>query len=546
MKGFNFSYDKSSCTSEIVHINKFSLKIKDKVLFEDSLLSLSPGNIYGLIGKNGCGKTTLLKHIATNQFPLNERMMVLYVEQEIEDTDETPVEILLKSNRQMTELKEKLEKIEIKMNKEDVEKKIYQEYGELNEQLNSYNFEQEDALVRKILYGLGFSDQMMKQPGKLFSGGWKMRISLARALYIKPDLLLLDEPTNHLDLEAVIWLGNYLESWQKIALVVSHNVGFLNQVTTHIINIENYKLATYKGDYYMFKKNYRNKQKSMMKKWNKFEKKVKQMKKKQVNKKEIQAFIKKSDISKPEKEYVVNVEFPEIPVFKGNIITMDNVSFSYPDNPIFNKVCFGVAMRSRITLVGKNGSGKSTLLKLIMGEIKPTVSRGISDLECQGYISRTKGLRIGYYHQHFDSNLPLDKTPVEYLLSIVPDELIWNNRMHTVRSYLGRIKLEGNCHTKTMDQLSGGQKARVALVKLMFQRPHLILLDEPTNHLDIETVEALIEGLNNYDGGIMVITHEPELITRLNSQLWVLRDKKIEFYRNTFDNYCTEIVDGIE
>lgn len=518
MNSFNFNYDKSSCTSEIVHINKFSLKINDKVLFRDSLLSLSPGNIYGLIGKNGCGKTTLLKHIATNKFPLHERMMVLYVEQEIEDTDDNPVEILLKSNKNLA--------ID---NNED--------YEELNDQLNVFNIDKESAIIKKILHGLGFSDEMMKQSGRLFSGGWKMRISLARALYIKPDLLLLDEPTNHLDLEAVIWLGNYLESWKKIALVVSHNVGFLNQVSTHIINIENYKLVTYRGDYHRFKKNYRNKQKHMAKEWNKFEKKVKQMKtKKKINKNEINAFIKKSTAVKPEKEYKVKVEFPDIPRFKGNIINVDDISFAYPDNCIFKKINFGIDMNSRITLVGKNGSGKSTLLKLITEEIKPD----------KGYILRQKGLRIGYYHQHFASNLPFDKTPVEYLLSIVPNELIINDKMHTVRCYLGRIKLEGNCHTKPMNQLSGGQKARVALVKLMFQRPHLILLDEPTNHLDIETVEALIEGLNDYDGGIIVITHESELITRLNSQLWILKDNQLHFSRYTFDDYCDEIISYLD
>ena len=169
-------------------------------------------------------------------------------------------------------------------------------------------------------------------------------------------------------------------------------------------------------------------------------------------------------------------------------------------------------MESVVTLVGKNGSGKSTLLKLIMGELQPS----------SGNIWRQNGMRIGYYNQHFENTLPLDQSPVEYLESIFPENLQSVNKIHTIRGYLGQMRLEGKAHVQKIGELSGGQKARVAMVKLIFTLPHFILLDEPTNHLDLETIEALIEGLKNYNGGIMVITHEEELITQLDSQLWVL------------------------
>ena len=167
-----------------------------------------------------------------------------------------------------------------------------------------------------------------------------------------------------------------------------------------------------------------------------------------------------------------------------------------------------------------------------MGELEPS----------EGTVVKQNGLRIGYYHQHFESLLPKDKTPIEYLEETVPEQLISGNKMQTVRKYLGTLKLEAEAHNSTIDSLSGGQKARVAFISLLFQKPHFILLDEPTNHLDIETVEALIEGLKEYKGGLMVITHEPEMITNLESELWILENNKITFYNNTFEDYCDSLI----
>ena len=520
-----------------ISISNFTIKANDKPLFLDSSLVLVKPSINGLIGKNGCGKTTLLKKLADREFPIDKKIMILYVEQEIEETDENPIQYIFKSNRRLNEINNRVIELESKMSDDIFSDEMMEEYQDLQNELNQYEIQKQEPMIKRILYGLGFSDPELYQSCKLFSGGWRMRIALAKALYMQPDILLLDEPTNHLDLEAVIWLSDYLDNWKNIALVVSHNVGFLNRVCTNMMNIEDFKIVNYRGNYNSFKKNFKNKQITITKKWNNFEKKLKKFKKKSKSKNDIQDFIKKNIVPKPEKKYNLKIRFPETSVYTGPIIQVEDLSFSYNnDTQIFNKINFRLDMDSRITLVGKNGSGKSTLLKLIVDKLKPN----------QGRIWRAKNLKIGYYDQHFENSLPLDMTPVEYLESIFPKQLMNMDKVHTIRGYLGSMRLNSREHLKKIKELSGGQKARVAMVKLIFTMPHFILLDEPTNHLDLETIEALIEGLKNFNGGIMVITHEEELITKLDSQLWILENKKINFYRDTFDDYCDKIIDSIK
>jgi len=538
MDNFNLIVGKSNCTPNVVQVNNFSIAIGSKILFSDSELVLAQGCVYGLIGKNGCGKTTLLNMIKNKEFPIDKRMLVLYVEQEIEETDKNPVELLMESNGEFYKINKRFMELEMIMEEDDFMERedsddIMDEYTQIEQEMKGFVPEAEEAKIKKILIGLGFTQELMTQPSNLFSGGWKMRISLAKALYIKPDLLLLDEPTNHLDLEAIIWLSNYIETEyhgdkKRMALVVSHNIGFLNQVCTNILNIENGKLVTYRGNYSSYKFNFNKKVVTHEKEWNKLMKK-----KKGKTKKEFDEIVKKSGLEEPPKPYVIKVDFASVPHVKGNLLSVQDLSFSYGSRQIFDMVDFGIDIDSRITLVGKNGVGKSTLLKLIMGEIEPS----------NGYVTRHNNLRVAYYHQHFENFLPKDKTPVEYLESQVPEDLVQGSKMQTVRKYLGTLKLEAQTHNSLIGNLSGGQKARVALIDIIFQKPHLILMDEPTNHLDIETVEGLIEGLQSFEGGLMVITHEPELITNLESQLWILRNNKIEFYNNTFEDYCQSIID---
>lgn len=540
---FNFIYEKFTYNFNSLSLSNFNLNINSKSLFEDSSLTLSYGQRYGLIGKNGYGKSSLLKQF--KNICDEDKLRILYVEQELILDDRKPVQYILDSNIKLKYYQEQVDLLTKEVEESEFNEELYNKLAEAEDNLSSFNPDKEEALINKILFGLSFTKEMLEQETRLFSGGWQMRISLARSLYLEPDLLLLDEPTNHLDLEAIIWLSDYLLNWKKIAIVVSHNIGFLNNTSTYILNIENKKLESYKGNYYKFKSAFEKKLVEMKKKWDIYDKKYKEMKKKGITKNKLDEWTKKNIVLRPEKDYNNRIEFFETNKFNSNIIKFENVSFSFgnltplsldrlegldpvhysnpPNNQIIDNVTFGLDMDSKVTLVGLNGSGKSTIIKLLMNELKPD----------SGYINIKDGVRVGYYNQHFDQHLPFDKSPIDFLRNLL------DINEEQIRSYLGRINLESTAHTKLIGELSGGQKARVALIKLIFERPHILLLDEPTNHLDIETVEALIDCLEIYKGGILLITHEPELINRIESKIWYLdKDKKkINFNIENYDQY---------
>jgi len=531
-------------------------------LLENTKLIISNGEKYGLVGKNGIGKTSLLNYIYQVYSSNNDIYMV---NQEIKITDDNVINYILQSNQKRNDLIDRYNKINEKMNNETHEKMnnetyekmnnetyekmnnethdtILKEFKEITEIMNNLEIDKDESKIKKILYGLGFTIEDQNKSVSTFSGGWKMRISLATALFNKPELLLLDEPTNHLDLEACIWLTEYLSEWKNTLLIVSHDIHFLDNICTQIMHINNdtKKLKYYKGNYTKYEKMKEVDDKTLENEWNKLEKTISDMKKKSTKKEIIDEYIKKKNLEPKPKPYKILVEFPEVGLIEGNIIECNDISFGYSkDKLLFKNISFGIDMNSRITFVGKNGIGKTTLMNILLGKLEAS---GICSNKLSyndDYIRRDLRLRIEYYSQHAIQELPHEMTPMEYIGTINKKADI-----SYIRKLLGKIGINGDLQQRPIKSLSGGQKVRVAFVAIQIQNPHLIILDEPTNHLDIETIQALIKGINEYNGGVLMITHDIRLITETNSVLYQITEDGI--YETTYDEYENEILNNLE
>lgn len=525
-----------------IKVDGFSISAKGKDLFKNANLQITHGRKYGLVGPNGHGKTTLLKHIASRSMNIPANIDILLCEQEVQADDTKAIDTVLNADKKRLALLKECEEL----NKNDPgNERLKEVYEELNA-IGAYSAE---ARARKILSGLGFTKNMMEKATKDFSGGWRMRVSLARALFLEPTLLLLDEPTNHLDLNAVIWLDNYLQSWKKTLLIVSHDQSFLDNVCTDIIHLDQLKLHNHKGNYGTFKKMLEQKRKEQLRAYEKQEKNLGLLKgsgksTKQAEKSQKEALLKKAQknqtksmaneeaekplelLQKP-KDYIVKFSFPSPSPLSPPVLGLHGVTFAYAgQKPLFEDLNFGIDMDSRVAIVGRNGAGKSTLLKLLTGELEPTSG------ECR----RNHRLRIGKYNQHSADQLDVNVTSVEYIMSK------YNMNYQDARKTLGKFGLPGYAHTIAIRDLSGGQKSRVAFADLACSAPDVLILDEPTNNLDIESIDALADAINEYKGGVIVVTHDERLIRDTNCQLWSLKDKELTEVDGDFDDYRYELL----
>ena len=533
LDGFTYIFENNSITSDYRNFNikNFSISTNKKNLFDNASLNIVYGNNYGFVAPNGNGKSTIMNFISKKIFPICDELDILLVEQEIKPSDKLIIDEVLDANEKRSKLIDKINNIEFEIEEnDDYDLKLVDELNYLRDELEIIGLEKDKVKVIKILNGLGFSNNDYTKKVKEFSGGWRMRIAIAKALYLEPTLLLLDEPTNHLDLNAVIWLTSYLENWKNSLIVVSHNQYFLNDICDEIIHIDNNKIYQYKGNYYKFIDINNQKRKNHEKEWTKIEKKIKEMKSKNTTKKEIQEYISKLEIKRPEKDYLVNINFGDNSKIQGSLVTIDDVYFGYNNDNILEKINFGLDQESRITIVGANGSGKSTFINLLVGNLQPK----------SGYIYVKHGIKIGYYNQHFIDVLPMESTCIEYLQTIKDLE------EQDIRKYLGTIGLEASAHLKKIGELSGGQKARVVLVSLQMQEPQILIMDEPTNHLDIESINGLIEGINNFEGCVVLVSHDMELITQTECVLWECKNKSISKFRGDYDLYKEIILESLK
>ncbi|XP_008419416.1 ATP-binding cassette sub-family F member 1 isoform X4 [Poecilia reticulata] len=488
-----------------IKLEKFSISAHGKELFVNADLLIVAGRRYGLVGPNGKGKTTLLKHIANRALSIPPNIDVLLCEQEV-IADETPaVQAVLKADTRRLKLLDEEKMLQARLEKG--EDSVAQRLEKVYEELRVIGAAAAEAKARRILAGLSFTPEMQNRATKRFSGGWRMRVSLARALFMEPTLLMLDEPTNHLDLNAVIWLNNYLQSWKKTLLIVSHDQSFLDDVCTDIIHLDNQKLYYYRGNYLTFKKMYVQKQKELQKQYDKQEKKLKELKAggkstKQAEKQTKEALTRKQqkgkkkgpqeeesleapELLKRPKEYTVKFTFPNPPPLSPPILGLHSVDFGYEgQKALFKNVDFGIDMDSRICIVGPNGVGKSTLLLLLTGKLNPI----------KGEMRKNHRLKVGFFNQQYADQLNMEETATEYLMRN------FNLPYQDSRKCLGRFGLESHAHTIQISKLSGGQKARVVFSELACRQPDVLILDEPTNNLDIESIDALSEAINEYKG----------------------------------------------
>nr|XP_043626001.1 ABC transporter F family member 4-like [Erigeron canadensis]XP_043626021.1 ABC transporter F family member 4-like [Erigeron canadensis]XP_043626027.1 ABC transporter F family member 4-like [Erigeron canadensis] len=555
--------DEADANVKDITVDNFSVSARGKELLKNASVKISHGKRYGLVGPNGKGKSTLLKLLAWRKIPVPKNIDVLLVEQEIVGDDRTALEAVVSANVELVELRQEvaslLEAPEAESGNEvedggDSGEKL----AELYEKLQIMGSDAAEAQASKILAGLGFTKVMQTRATRSFSGGWRMRISLARALFIQPTLLLLDEPTNHLDLRAVLWLEEYLCRWKKTLVVVSHDRDFLNTVCNEIIHLHDLKLHLYRGNFDDFESGYEQRRKEMNKKFETFDKQVKAAKragnqKQQEKVKEKAKFAVKEQKKKskgkadeeeeiPEapqrwRDYTVTFHFPEPTELTPPLLQLVDVSFSYPEREDFklSEVDVGIDMGTRVAIVGPNGAGKSTLLNLLAGDLNPT----------EGEVRRSQKLRIGRYSQHFVDLLTMGETPVQYLLRLHPDQEGFS-KQEAVRAKLGKFGLPSHNHLTPIAKLSGGQKARVVFTSISMSRPHILLLDEPTNHLDMQSIDALADALDEFTGGVVLVSHDSRLISRVcadeeKSEIWEVDDGVVLAYDGSFEDYKQEL-----
>ncbi|XP_057983024.1 ABC transporter F family member 4 [Malania oleifera] len=558
--------DDADANIKDITIDNFSVSARGKELLKNASVKISHGKRYGLVGPNGMGKSTLLKLLAWRKIPVPRNIDVLLVEQEVVGDDRTALEAVVSANEELVKLRREVASLQNSSLTEDEGKDedegddAGEKLAELYEKLQIMGSDAAEAQASKILNGLGFTKDMQGRATRSFSGGWRMRISLARALFVQPTLLLLDEPTNHLDLRAVLWLEEYLCRWKKTLVVVSHDRDFLNAVSNEIIHLHDLKLHIYRGNFDDFESGYEQRRKEMNKKFEIYEKQLKAAKRtgnraQQEKVKDRAKFVAAKEASKnkakgkvdedeapPEapkkwRDYSVEFHFPEPTELTPPLLQLIEVSFSYPNREDFrlSNVDVGIDMGTRVAIVGPNGAGKSTLLNLLAGDLVPT----------EGEVRRSQKLRIGRYSQHFVDLLTMEETPVQYLLRLHPDQE-GLSKQEAVRAKLGKFGLPSHNHLTPIAKLSGGQKARVVFTSISMSKPHILLLDEPTNHLDMQSIDALADALDEFTGGVVLVSHDSRLISRVcedeeRSEIWVVENGTVVSFPGTFEEYKEEL-----
>jgi len=520
-------------SSRDIKIYNFTLTFHGAELLTDSKIELNSGRKYGLVGLNGSGKSTFLHVLGNREVPIPNHIDIFHLSREMPANDKTAIQCVMEVDEERHKLEKEAEEIGHLESETERLMDIY-------ERLDDLDADKALSTAARILHGLGFDHEMQNRACKHFSGGWRMRIALARALYIKPHLLVLDEPTNHLDLDACVWLEEELKEYKRILVMVSHSQDFLNGVCTNIIHLHKNNLKYYGGNYDAYIKTRFELEENQMKRYQWEQAQISHMKdyiarfghgsaklarQAQSKEKTLGKMVAGGLTDKVVADKTLSFYFPECGSIPPPVMMVQKVFFRYADDKpyIYKDLEFGIDLDSRIALVGPNGAGKSTLLKLLLGELVPT----------DGLIRKHPHLRIGRFHQHLTESLDLSLSALEYMMKCFPEV----KEKEDMRKIIGRYGLSGKQQVVPMRNLSDGQRCRVIFAWISWQTPHLLLLDEPTNHLDIETIDSLAEAINNFEGGLVLVSHDFRLIGQVADEIWECNKKTITKWTGDIMSY---------
>ncbi|MEC9107738.1 MAG: ABC-F family ATP-binding cassette domain-containing protein [Chloroflexota bacterium] len=512
----------------MLDVKNISYSISNRKLFENASFSIPSGYHVGLVGKNGIGKTTLFNLIDKNllldegEINLQKRKKISLLQQEIPNTNLSILDYVLSTDSETQLLIEEFE------NSKDQNRII-----ELSSILDEKNAYKDEWKASYILSGLGFKkDDQSKKINEL-SGGWRNRVGLAATLYSDPDLLLLDEPTNHLDFESVVWFENFLKEFKGTFIMISHDRQVLNSTVDHILHVENHNLNLYTGNYDQFESQFAQKslaQEAMFKKQQAFKQRVmnfvdrfgaKATKAKQAQSR-LRSLEKIDMVDAIISDRTISFSFPKPNNLGTSMLTINKVDAGYDEIPVLKNINLSISNDSRIALVGANGNGKSTLIKLIAGNLDPM----------KGSIIKKKNLKIGYFAQHQADELDLEKTGYQVLSEIDPEkpDLF-------IRGVLGRFGFDKQKSETRIENLSGGEKTRLLFCLMSYHSPDLLLMDEPTNHLDIDSRLSLINSLNEFEGAIILVSHDKDIIEKVAEQILLVKDGQVNLFVDDISDY---------
>ncbi len=518
----------------MLSIQNLTYRIGARTLLDDVSVNIPAGRRIGLVGPNGAGKSTLFR-IITNEMAADggeisflKGASLGYVRQDMPE-DETPIlDVVLGADTERTALMKEAEETE------DMDR-----IGHIYERLTEIGAYDAPSRAASILAGLGFDEAAQASPISSFSGGWRNRVALASVLFMRPNVLLLDEPTNHLDIESMIWLENFLMRYRETLIIISHDRDILNKTVDHILHLENKKLTLYSGNYDAFE---RRRAERLMNQQALHEK---QMAQKADMMKFVERFRAKASKARQAQSRLKAIErmdivdaviadritafsFPEPSAMKPPLLRLDHVDAGYvPGHPILRRLNLTINPGDRIALLGANGNGKSTLVKIIAGRLAAMA----------GEVSKSAKLKIGYFAQFQTDELDVAMTPFETLRAATNE-----SSEVKVRAMLSSFGFDKSKADTRVGELSGGEKARLLFCLMSFDAPHIMLLDEPTNHLDIDAREALIKALNNYDGAVILVSHDPHLVECVADQLWLVSDGKCTPYDEDLEHYCKQVI----